>query len=110
MFSRQCPIKRTNSHGHTTITAGSNLFGPKSSNPPQKKTPPLIAANYFSTTFQRRFDSHDGGIRTIREVLNNECKQDLQAKIDEANGDETPLPAKFLKLLEIFPRSGLKTN
>ena len=47
-------------------------------------------------------------IRTIREVLNNECKQDLQAKIDEANGDETPLPAKLLKLLEIFPRSGLK--
>ena len=70
----------------------------------------LIAANCFPTIFERRFDSHHGGIRTIREVLNNECKQDLQAKIDEANGDETPLPAKLLKLLEIFPRSGLKTN
>ena len=64
----------------------------------------------FIDQIRRRYDSHDGGIRIIREVLNNECKQDLQAKIDEANGEETPLPAKFLKLLEIFPRSGLKTN
>ena len=70
----------------------------------------LIAANCFTTTFQQRFDSHTGGIWTNREILNKGCKQDLQTKIDEANGDESPLPAKLLKLLEIFPRSGLKTN
>ena len=31
IFSRQFPIKRTNSRGHTTIIEGPNLFGPKSS-------------------------------------------------------------------------------
>ena len=31
IFSRQFPIKRTNSRGHTTIIEGLNLFGPKSS-------------------------------------------------------------------------------
>ena len=36
MFSRQFSIKRTNSRGHTTITDGSNLFGPKSSFQPPK--------------------------------------------------------------------------
>ena len=30
-ISRQFPIRRTNSRGHTTITDGSNDFGPKSS-------------------------------------------------------------------------------
>ena len=38
MFSKQFPIKRTNSHGHTTITAGSNLFCQKSSFHFPKKT------------------------------------------------------------------------
>ena len=41
MFSRQFSIKRTNSRGHTTIIEGHNLFGPKSSFHPPKKTPPL---------------------------------------------------------------------
>ena len=31
MFSRQFPVEHTNSQGQTTITADSNLFGPKSS-------------------------------------------------------------------------------
>ena len=39
MFSKQFPIKRTNSHGRTTITTGSNLFCQKSSfHFPKKKT------------------------------------------------------------------------
>ena len=70
----------------------------------------LIAADCFTTTFQQRFDSHAGGIWTIREILNKEFKQDLQTKIDEANGDESPLPPKLLKLLEILPRISLKSN
>ena len=41
MFSKQFPIKRTNFHGHTTNTTGSNLFCQKSSfhSPPQKRLP-----------------------------------------------------------------------
>ena len=39
MFSRQFPIKRTNSHGHTTIIERPNLFCQKSSShSPKKKT------------------------------------------------------------------------
>ena len=41
MFSRQFPIKRTNSRGHMTIIEGPNLFGPKSSSHVPKKTLPL---------------------------------------------------------------------
>ena len=37
ILSRQFPIKRTNSRGHTTIIEGPNLFGPKSSFQPPKK-------------------------------------------------------------------------
>ena len=41
MFSRQFPIKRTNSRDHTTIIEGPNLFGPKSSSHVPKKRLPL---------------------------------------------------------------------
>ena len=37
MFSKQFPIKRINSRGHTTIIEGPNLFGPKSSFQPPNK-------------------------------------------------------------------------
>ena len=36
-FSNRCSFKRTNSHGRTTITEGSNLFCQKSSNHVPKK-------------------------------------------------------------------------
>ena len=46
MFSRQFPIKRTNSRGHTTIIEGPNLFCQKSSfQPPQKMASFKLAKN-----------------------------------------------------------------
>ena len=57
MFSKQFPIKRTNSHGHTTITAGANLFCQKSSfHFPKKKTsfkggPPLFTESFQNMRF-----------------------------------------------------------
>ena len=47
MFSRQFPIKRTNSRGHTTIIEGPNLFGPKSSFQPPKKMASFKGGVFF---------------------------------------------------------------
>ena len=49
MFSRQFPIKRTNSRVHTTIIEGPNLFCQKSSFHSPKKRPPLnVLSNEIS--------------------------------------------------------------
>ena len=54
MFSRQFPIKRTNSRDHTTIIEGPNLFGPKSSFHSLKKTPPLKSTSFWKQLFSAK--------------------------------------------------------
>ena len=60
MFSRQFPIKRTNSRGHTTIIEGPNLFCQKSSfHSPQKKT----SFKFFHTPKNKFFQKHSKSSR-----------------------------------------------